>query len=273
MRQAFPSCDPAIDTALSVEDFDEGPAYLIERRTGTRNWLIFATHGGGGRIGHAQGWLTLRPGSLAAIVEGTPHRYGTDPDCRRWRFAWTHCKPEAAWLPLLAWPEVAPGIRRLPDPDPVLHGRIVGALQEAADLLVGPYQQRLGLARNAVHRALLWCGEALAPREVDPRLQAVMDHVRRHLDRPLRLDGLAAVAGLSPCRFSRVFAAAVGLPPLRWVEQQRLSQAAAELQSGSLAVAAIAARVGYGDAYHFSRRFRAWSGHSPSAWRSLVVRR
>jgi AraC family transcriptional regulator of arabinose operon len=105
----------------------------------------------------------------------------------------------------------------------------------------------------------------------DPRIAAAVDHARRNLHLPLRLSDLANAARLSPARLSRYFAAAMGLPPLRWVEEQRMAHAAMLLQADSTPVAEIAARVGFSDAFYFSRRFRAWSGRSPRAWRAQIT--
>lgn len=55
--------------------------------------------------------------------------------------------------------------------------------------------------------------------------------------------------------------------PKRYLEEFKLRQAAELLVSGSLPVAEIAARLGYRDPYHFSRRFKHFAGVSPERYR------
>ena len=47
----------------------------------------------------------------------------------------------------------------------------------------------------------------------------------------------------------------------------RRRRATEALLAGELSIAAIAARLGYSDAAHFARAFRAWTGHTPSSYR------
>lgn len=99
-------------------------------------------------------------------------------------------------------------------------------------------------------------------------VQRMCAWIEEHLDRPLTMDELARVAGCDRSHASRLFKRHLGLPPSRWVIDRKMRRAV-ELLRGDADIAQIAAQVGYGDPFHFSRVFKRWSGHAPRDHRLL----
>lgn len=102
---------------------------------------------------------------------------------------------------------------------------------------------------------------------VDPRLAPVLAHLRLHFTRPLSRAHLARLAGLSLSQFHEVFSRATGLTPLGYIHAERARMAIDLLADRRILLAEIASRVGYGDEFHFSHRFKAETGLSPRAYR------
>lgn len=100
---------------------------------------------------------------------------------------------------------------------------------------------------------------------VDDRVLAV----QRYLDEnPLARDSVAALAArvhLCPRYFSRRFQQQVGCGPKAYQVRRRLDYARLLLVETGQSVAAVAAALGYGDPYLFSRQFKKTFGVSPSA--------
>jgi AraC-like DNA-binding protein len=76
---------------------------------------------------------------------------------------------------------------------------------------------------------------------------------------------LAGELGLSPVHLSRQVRSAFGVPLRRLLVEHRVRAAAADLAEGG-AVAAVAARHGWGDPFLFSRQFRQVFGVAPRTW-------
>jgi AraC family transcriptional regulator len=102
------------------------------------------------------------------------------------------------------------------------------------------------------------------------RLRRVLDHIEQHLEDEIAVAELAALAHLSPFHFTRMFTAAVGLPPYRYVARRRLQAAMAMLALGRLPLSEIAHRSGFASQASFSRAFRRATGLTPGAYRRLV---
>jgi AraC-like DNA-binding protein len=79
------------------------------------------------------------------------------------------------------------------------------------------------------------------------------------------LEQLAAIAGLSPFHFSRLFRQAFGLPPHAYQNHLRIERAKELLKRGGSA-AAIAYDLGFSDQSHFIRRFRRHVGVTPQRY-------
>lgn len=103
--------------------------------------------------------------------------------------------------------------------------------------------------------------------EYGRRIGRVVAHLAAHLDEPLDLDRLAAVACFSPYHFHRIYRAMTGETVADTLRRHRLSRAAAELVRGTAPVAAIARRAGYGSVAAFTRAFGQGYGIAPAAYR------
>jgi AraC family transcriptional regulator len=86
----------------------------------------------------------------------------------------------------------------------------------------------------------------------------------------LPLSDLARECGLSLTSFSRAFRKSVGVPPHRWVIQQRIELAKTLLRDDPMSLAEIALACGFSDQSHFTRSFTAAVGVSPGLWRRTV---
>jgi AraC family transcriptional regulator len=100
------------------------------------------------------------------------------------------------------------------------------------------------------------------------RMQRVTEYIDRHLDRPLDLDTLAAVAHFSPYHFHRLFSAWMGETVGDYLRRRRCELAATRLLAQPrVAVLQLALAVGFGSAEAFTRAFKGRFGVSPTSWR------
>jgi transcriptional regulator of acetoin/glycerol metabolism len=91
----------------------------------------------------------------------------------------------------------------------------------------------------------------------------VCDYIERHLDEKIRLNGLAALVGLSTDHFARAFHQSVGLPPHAYLLRRRLEHVEHMLRETHVPLSEIALATGFSDQSHLGRHFRRWAGVSP----------
>lgn len=99
------------------------------------------------------------------------------------------------------------------------------------------------------------------------RLLRVMLHIQNHLDDPLTLDELAAVAHFSPFHFHRIFSAITGETLMSHIRRLRLERAAHLLLRTSRTVSDLASTYQYENHESFTRAFAKRFGIAPSAFR------
>jgi AraC-like DNA-binding protein len=91
----------------------------------------------------------------------------------------------------------------------------------------------------------------------------VCDYIEGHLDEKMRLDGLAAMSGLSTDHFARAFHRSVGMPPHTYLLRRRLEHVEHMLRETRAPLSEIALATGFSDQSHLARHFRRWAGMSP----------
>ncbi|MBQ7841040.1 MAG: helix-turn-helix transcriptional regulator [Lachnospiraceae bacterium] len=99
-------------------------------------------------------------------------------------------------------------------------------------------------------------------------VEKIVDYFEDHYDQKISLDRIAGNMYLSPFYISKIFKAETGDTPIHYLIDIRMEKARAFLiQEPDLSVQEVAMRVGYDDAYHFSKLFKKKFGISPSAQR------
>ncbi|HEY8566919.1 MAG TPA: helix-turn-helix domain-containing protein [Beijerinckiaceae bacterium] len=106
-----------------------------------------------------------------------------------------------------------------------------------------------------------------------PGVNALLDWMLRHLDRPLCLAELAREAGMSVRTLNRRFQDEVGVPPLQWLLAARRQRAQELLETTGLSVAEVAVAAGFPAVSSFRERFRRDLGVSPDQYRRMFRER
>ncbi|WP_174459631.1 helix-turn-helix domain-containing protein [Neorhizobium vignae] len=88
-------------------------------------------------------------------------------------------------------------------------------------------------------------------------------------DSRLTVAEMAATVGLSESWFANVFKQTTGKTPLQWQLARRIDLAKSLLVESDLAVAEIAAQLGFTDQAHLTKAFRQIAGDTPAAWRRM----
>jgi AraC-like DNA-binding protein len=111
-------------------------------------------------------------------------------------------------------------------------------------------------------------GASAAPLESSAdRVASAQRWVETHWRDDHDFDALARRYELSPTHFRRLWQRSVGIPPHRFLIEERLRHACRALVQSDEPVAEIARTHGFADPLYFSRRFRAFTGESASTYR------
>ena len=108
-----------------------------------------------------------------------------------------------------------------------------------------------------------------APRAAEKDRRRIVESalwIETHAAEQADLQTLAAMSGLSPFHFLRVFSAVLGVTPHQYLVRCRLRNAARLLADGGRSITDVAFDVGFGDLSNFVRTFGRAAGVSPRAF-------
>lgn len=100
-----------------------------------------------------------------------------------------------------------------------------------------------------------------------PEVQLAIELLTQDLATPPTLDYLAAQTGMSHVRLNREFKKSYGCTVFNWLRQHRLERACFQLRHGDDEITAIALRLGFSSASHFSASFRQVFNCTPQTYR------
>ncbi len=129
------------------------------------------------------------------------------------------------------------------------------------------YEQTLherALHKAAPYEPMAASGTAL-PQRAGQGIARALGHIERNFTDAIYLEELAALAGLSVCRFVTVFRRQVGLTPHRFICHRRICHAKLLLREG-VPMALAASEAGFFDQSHFSRHFKNICGITPGRY-------
>lgn len=101
-----------------------------------------------------------------------------------------------------------------------------------------------------------------------PKIQSIVDQMNSELHVKRSLNDWARLSKLSPSRMCHLFKMQMGISPAQYLKGLRLETARALLETTTLSVKEIRARVGLQDQSHFARDFNNAYGVPPSQYRA-----
>ena len=213
---------------------------------------------------------TVGAGDLLVIPPYVPHSYGAD-SARPWSIYWLHGKGAKlrAFLDDLGVTAAAPLIRMGENL------QLVSLYEEIVETVEHGYAQHQLLCASQAFRHLLAVmirsrreSQAELP-DTRFKVTQTIAYMKQHLDEPLKLDALAALAGLSRSQYAALFKEQTGYTPMDYFTRLRIHRACQWLDTSDLSVKAVAAKLGYEDPLYFSRVFRTVNAVSPLQYRRL----
>jgi AraC-like DNA-binding protein len=104
----------------------------------------------------------------------------------------------------------------------------------------------------------------------DPHVGSALRALHEDPARPWTVADLAAEANLSRSAFARRFTALLGVAPLTYLTEWRMSLARERLRHGDERLAAIAHALGYASEFAFAAAFKRHHGTAPGRWRAAA---
>ena len=103
-------------------------------------------------------------------------------------------------------------------------------------------------------------------------INRVLEYMHANFGRQMTRDELAGVSGVVPDHFTRLFRQTVGETPMQYILNLRMNRAVELLRTSDAEtpVSVIAEKCGFEVLAHFSRKFRGYTGMSPTAFRESV---
>ncbi|GAB2651572.1 helix-turn-helix domain-containing protein [Kribbella swartbergensis] len=238
--------------------------------------LVLVTAGDGRMESHSESrWRSAhyRPGQIGLTAPGRPTRL-------RWRST-VGLTTLHLYLPGSLMQRVGlelwgrDGVEsRQPDAlavtDPVVEQVLLGLSTAAAEHVDDLYAEAAA-EFLAVHLHTRYGGmpPAAVPRYEDARVRKAIELMRDNLQAPLTLSDIAGEVWLSVYHFLRVFKAATGQTPRRYLTSLRVEAARRHLAQSDASISEVAHLCGFSSPAHLSSAFARETGTSPSEYRRI----
>ncbi|WP_245459309.1 MULTISPECIES: AraC family transcriptional regulator [unclassified Rhizobium] len=255
----------AMPTSAGYEVRHDEPYDWDGRRRGQTPFTVLQhTISGSGRLRYENRNYRVNSGDTLLVLVPHNHRYWLEKG-ERWEYFWISMNGEEALrIHRLILSAAGPVLKLQPTTVDHLADcglRLVRGATTPASASAIAYE-----AAMALYDDVFGSHAFAADRSA---MQIVIDHIDANLDKPLPVDELAKVSGLSRAHFSRVFAESEGLSPAEFVLQQRMQRAAKLLTKAAfIPVKEVAIMSGFDDANYFSKVFRRIYGINPTEFRT-----
>ena len=99
-------------------------------------------------------------------------------------------------------------------------------------------------------------------------VKKVISYIQLNYTDPIKIESIAYACGLNRSDLTRIFKESTGYSLQEYLTIYRMKVAGKLLIETRLPVQSIASKVGYGDAFTFTKAFKRHTGKSPSEYRS-----
>jgi AraC family transcriptional regulator len=151
-----------------------------------------------------------------------------------------------------------------------------GDLGRLGDRLTREFRREDGLSDLSIEALVLEimvesCRSAAPTASAAPRwLARAVDYLHAHYAEALTVGDIAHAVGVHPAHLSRMFRRHKDCTVGDYVRHLRIEAAREKLAGSDLPLGEIALQAGFSDQSHFSRLFRAATGHTPATYRRIT---
>lgn len=225
-----------------------------------------------------EGWFILnnhkhvvRQFQFFILPKGYAHSYGSNAD-HPWTIYWIHFDGDHAQF-------FAEGFNKPTDVSPSLNSRIeerIDLFDEIFSTLSKGYSKNnLIYATTSLFHflgSIKFLGEYRENAKTTDKVQKTIDvaihYMRENIERKVTIQELAEHVGTSSSRFSLLFQQQTGYPPLKYFNQLKIQKACHYLDFTDMKVNQISPKLGFDDAFYFTRIFTKTMGISPTDYRA-----
>lgn len=133
------------------------------------------------------------------------------------------------------------------------------------------YTELINLVRKMMESFSAGVKESRTNHTLSPEIRLCCDYIKKHRERPLHLQELAAEVGYTEYYLSRKFQKEMGIKLLDYIRQVRLDYAKIMLSTTNLSVQEISEKLQFGTRSYFTRRFKEYIGLSPAEFRQRAM--
>jgi AraC-like DNA-binding protein len=215
-------------------------------------------------------------GDVCLVNPGEAHT-GYAPDEEGWSYRC--CYPDPALVSGIArmGHDKNSALPYFPSPvlrDPVVYDRfyrLFDAIEDFEDTL-GLQEKLIAAISTAVSRHAAQNAPSAIHNGATVHVRLVCDYIEEHWSDQLRLEDIAAAAGMDSYCLIRTFRRHMGMTPHTYLLQRRIEKGKKLLLSG-LSSAQVALDSGFFDQSHFTKQFKRFTGATPSNYVRAVNRR
>jgi len=207
----------------------------------------------------------LCPGDVMIIGPGRPYRYQSEGETA---YYWVHY----TGLEAFSYTRAA-----VPQTETSYH---IGIHQELIECFHKLFREFIvndeaakQLSVCILKEILLYTGRYAESKEQKGIPLAAIEYIHSHYRSEVDIDALAQMEHMSCTSFRIAFKKHTGMAPNEYLISQRISAACRLLTQTDLSINDVAAQVGYGDQYYFSRLFKKKVGIPPAKYRLNERRR
>ncbi|WP_308637456.1 AraC family transcriptional regulator [Paenibacillus silvisoli] len=252
--------------------YDEPNHFVNGMRYGEGQYNIHFVVKGTGWLRTKAGSIELKPGMGFLYAEDQYQHFGADPD-DPWEVWWIYVRGEGM-NDLIGDKRVGDVWAFAYSRAERLHALLQELWQAAALNDMAEVPRHAALLYEIVLELILGSTDLDAPSEpgLVQAIKRAADFMRMHCAKDLPLQKLADQCGVSPAYFSRTFHAQMGMPPLAYLNRQRIELSKQMLITTTKPVKQIALEVGFSKPSYFIERFRLAEGVTPALFRDRYMR-
>lgn len=242
--------------------------HFRERSQGTKEYIFIYCEDGRGWVQHNEEKQELNKNQAFIFPANEAHAYGSS-NLAPWSIYWFHFQGENIDM----FSSIIGRVINLPESDKSRYGdRFILFEEMYQNLEKGYSPENLEYVSFCLMYFLASIKYLDQYREINQLKEADVSQkailfMKENLEEKITLKDIADHVGYSNSRFSTLFQEKTSYPPMDYYNQLKIQRACSYLQFSDLKLKEIAFRLGYYDAFHFSKAFKQEMEITPKEYR------